>query len=287
MKVLIVGKNSYIARRTGAWFLNKPVPAKVDFISVRDDSWKQVNLSAFDAVIYTAAIVHRKDDIPEEVYDAVNAHQPFEFAQTAKAAGIKQFVFLSTMSVYGQAKKLPSGNIVDAHTPLKPSHGYGSSKLKGELLIQSLEDEQFHVSIIRPANVYGKGCKGSYISGFAKITSLLPRLPRAFEESRQGVLFVDNLAELCWLAVHSCRSGVYPAQDRTTVSAYDIMRAMADCICPKKKTLRCEAALKLIQRNANVNKLFGGISYEDDYAKCPLGDYQLVDFHEAIKECFE
>ena len=287
MKVLIVGKNSYIAQRTGAWFAKKPTPAEVDYISVRDDAWKQADLTSYDAVIYTAAIVHRKDEVPLEIYDAVNAQQPFAFAQAAKAAGVKQFVFLSTMGVYGQDKKLPAGNIVDENTPLKPFPGYGSSKLKGEQLIQSLQDENFHVSVIRPANVYGKGCKGGYISGFAKITSTLPVLPRAFEESKQGMLFVDNLAELCWLAANSDCSGVYPAQDRTPVSAYDIMRAMADCICPKKKALRGQAALKLIQGNGLVNKLFGGVSYADDYAKCPLGDYQLAEFRDAIREWFE
>lgn len=287
MKVLIVGKNSYIAQRTGAWFKKKPVPVEIEYISVRDDSWKQTKLSGFDAVIYAAAIVHRKDEVPLETYDVVNAQQPFEFAQAAKTAGVRQFVFISTMGVYGKDKKLPNGNIVDEHTPLKPFPGYGSSKLKGERMIQGLENDSFHVSIIRPANVYGKGCKGGYISGFAKITSMLPVLPRAFEESRQGMLFVDNLAELCWLAVNSDCSGVYPAQDCTPVSAYDIMRAMADCICPKKKALRGQAALKFIQGNGLVNKLFGGVSYAEDYAKCPLGDYQLVEFRDAIKEWFE
>ena len=101
------------------------------------------------------------------------------------------------------------------------------------------------------------------------------------------MLFVDNLAELCCLAVNSDCSGVYPAQDRTPVSAYDIMRTMADCICPKKKVLRGQAALKLIQGNGLVNKLFGGVSYAEDYAKCLLGDYQLVEFRDAIKEWFE
>ena len=113
MRILIVGKNSYIAQRVGAWFEKKPTPAEVEYISVRDNSWRQVDLSGFDAVIYTAAIVHRKDVVPEELYDAVNAHQPFAFAQAAKAAGIKQFVFISTMGVYGQNKKLPAGNVVD------------------------------------------------------------------------------------------------------------------------------------------------------------------------------
>ena len=69
MKVLIVGKNSYIAQRTGTWFEKKPVPVEVAYISVRDDNWKQADLSDFDAVIYTAAIVHRKDEVPLETLE--------------------------------------------------------------------------------------------------------------------------------------------------------------------------------------------------------------------------
>jgi hypothetical protein len=45
--------------------------------------------------------------------------------------------------------------------------------------------------------------------------------------------------------------------------------------------------LKLFRWNRLVTKLFGGVSYSAEYAQCPLGDYQLVEFHEAIKEWFE
>ena len=55
---------------------------------------------------------------PEDIADMKQA------LQAAKAAGVKQFVFLSTMGVYGQDKKLPNGNIVDENTPLKPFPGY-------------------------------------------------------------------------------------------------------------------------------------------------------------------
>ena len=287
MKVLIVGKNSYIAQRIGKWFNQKEERPEIDYISVRDDSWKTVNLAAYNSVIYTAAIVHHKDYVPEETYDRVNAEQPFEFAKLAKAQGVKQFIFLSTMGVYGQDKKLPEGNIVDENTPLKPCSFYGSSKLKGEQLLQTLDDGVFHVSIIRPANVYGKDCKGNYISGFAKIVKLFPLLPRAFEKAKQGMLYVDNLAELCWLIANSNCSGVYPAQDIEPVSSFEIMRAMADCICPKKKAIRCHWLFKLFKKIPIVNKLFGGVSYDTKYAKCSLGNYQLTDFKTAIKEYFQ
>ncbi len=286
MKVLIVGKNSYIARRTGQWFMKKSPDVAVDYISVRDDGWKNHDFSVYDAIVYAAAIVHHKDYIPEETYDMVNAQQPYELAQLAKAAGVTQFVFLSTMGVYGQDKKLPHGNIVDANTPLTPCSFYGSSKLKGEKLLQSLDDGTFHVSVVRPANVYGKDCKGNYISGFAKIVRLLPLLPNAFASSKQGMVYVDHLAELCWLVANSDRSGVYPAQDQAAVSSFEIMCAMADCICPRKKSVHCDWLFKPFAGLSIVNKLFGGISYDEEYAKCDLGDYQFTDFATAIKECF-
>ena len=287
MNILIVGKNSYIARRCAAWFAAKSPQPRVDLISVRDEGWRSRDLSVYDAVLYTAAIVHRKDDVPESVYDEVNARQPRAFAEAARAAGVRQFIFLSTMGVYGKEKQLPDGCVIDADTPLLPASFYGSSKLKGETLLRELESPDFHVSIIRPANVYGRDCKGNYIPGFAKITRLLPLLPRAFDGARQGMLFVDNLAELCWLAAGSDRSGVYPAQDRRPVSSYEIMRAMAACICPRKPSLRVGALLRPFARHPLVVKLFGGVSYADDYAACPLGNYALKDFDEAIREVFE
>ena len=71
------------------------------------------------------------------------------------------------------------------------------------------------------------------------------------------------------------------------MSAYEIMHAMAEYVCPKKKSIPLQEVLHMFEGNGLVNKLFGGVSYAEDYASCPLGDYQLMEFRDAIKELFD
>ena len=61
MKLLIAGKNSYIGKNIGEFVRNQEPDSEICAISVRDDGWKQMDLSRFDAVVFAAAIVHRKD----------------------------------------------------------------------------------------------------------------------------------------------------------------------------------------------------------------------------------
>ena len=282
MNVLIVGKNSYIGRSVGNWFSNKENAPKIEYISVRDDSWKTMDMTGYDVVIFAAAIVHRKDVDSWELYEQVNSKLPYSFAQRAKEYGVKQFVFISTAGVYQADKSLPVGDIIGDQTPLLPSSMYGKSKLLGEKLISSLEDSAFHVSIIRPMNVYGKGCSGNYIPLFVKIAKMLPVLPNAFSSVKQGMIYIDNLSELCWLAANSNVSGTYLAQDRESVSSYEIMSAITEGLHLKKYSIRCTWLFNLVRWFSPVKKLFGGVAYSREAAQCALGDYQLVGLAEGI-----
>lgn len=156
--ILITGKNSYIGSRFEEWLAKYPDKYKVDAISLRDESWKEKDFSEYDVVYHVAGIAHRKETKENrELYYAVNRDLAYEVAKKSKQDGIKQFIFLSTMSVYG----LESG-VIDEHTPLKPKSNYGKFKLQAEELIKPLEDDSFKIAILRPPMVYGKGCKGNY-----------------------------------------------------------------------------------------------------------------------------
>lgn len=157
-RILITGKNSYIGSRFQEWLAKHPDKYKVDAISLRDESWKEKDFSEYDVVYHVAGIAHRKETKENrELYYKVNRDLAYEVAKKSKQDGIKQFIFLSTMSVYG----LESG-VIDEHTPLKPKSNYGKSKLQAEELIKPLEDDSFKIAILRPPMVYGKGCKGNY-----------------------------------------------------------------------------------------------------------------------------
>lgn len=283
MKVLIVGKNSYVGQGIGAWFEKKEPAPKVDFLSVRDDGWKTEDFSEFDAVIFTAALVHRPDVTDWAEYERINVRLPYEFAKRAKAQGVKQFIFFSTVSVYRAERTLPEGFVIDENTPLEPPSLYGKSKLQAERLLQTLMDDGFHVSIVRPTYVYGKGCRGRHIEVQKLLAQKLPILPRAFENVKMGMVYIDNLAELVWLMANSGCSGVYHAQDRKPMSTYEILKTMA----PGKKSIRCEWLLRPFAGLPIVKRLFGGSAYSENMAECELGNYRLVSPAEGIKQCMK
>ena len=129
-RILITGKNSYIAKKVSE-YLNlcnkKEKQYFVTLISVRDSLWKQKTFCQYDIVLHCAALVHKKEkNICWEDYFSVNTKLTEEIAKKAKEEGVKQFIFLSTMNVYG----LETGMITDQTMPA-PKSLYGKSKYMG------------------------------------------------------------------------------------------------------------------------------------------------------------
>ena len=279
MKVLIVGKTSFVGRGVGAWFEKKSPAPELTWLSVREDSWKSQDFSGFDAVIFAAALVHRPEVTDWAEYERINARLPYEFAKHVKAQGVNQFVFFSTVSVYRAERSLPEGCVIDECTPLEPASLYGKSKLQAERLLGTLTDDTFHISIIRPTYVYGRGCRGRHIEVQKLLAQKLPVLPRAFEHVKMGMVYIDNLAELCWLVVNSGCSGIYHAQDENPMSTYGILRTMA----PGKKSIRCQWLFRPFAGLAIVRRLFGGSAYSDEMSRCCLGDYRIVTMENGVR----
>ena len=102
----------------------------------------------------------------------MNRDLAYETARKAEGEGVGQFIFLSSMSVYG----IENG-VINKDTPLNPNTAYGKSKLEAEELIKKLEDESFIIAILRPPMVYGKDCRGNYprLAGLALRTLIFQR----------------------------------------------------------------------------------------------------------------
>jgi nucleoside-diphosphate-sugar epimerase len=101
-KILITGANSYIGTSFEKWVSKYDGKYKVDTIDMKDGSWKKKNFSEYDIVFHVAGIVHIKETSENrDLYYKVNRDLAYEAAQKAKVDGVEQFVFLSSMSVYG------------------------------------------------------------------------------------------------------------------------------------------------------------------------------------------
>lgn len=216
MCILIIGKNSYIGNHIDEWLSQHG--HQVEQLDVLTDEWKTFDYSPYDAIVHVAGIVHQPNCQDWDLYKRVNTDMPISIATMAKEQGVKQYVFFSTMGVYGVGKKLKQ-NIIDEQTSLNSDSMYGKSKLMAEEGLLKLQDGTFTVAFVRPPSVYGKGCRGGYITGFTSIVRKLPVIPRAYENVKQSFIYIDNLSELVRLVIEKNLKGVFCPQDDKAVSA--------------------------------------------------------------------
>lgn len=288
MKVLIVGKNSYIGNHIQQWIEQKEGKhAEVVQLEAQTDEWKTFDYSGYDAVVQVAGIVHHPEVTDWELYKNVNADLPIAIAKLAKEQGVKQFVFLSTMAVYGVGKRL-TVNLITKDTPCSPRNMYAKSKYLAEQELKKLANGHFHVVIVRPPNVYGKGCKGGYIPGFVSIVKKLPVIPFAFDNVRQSMIYIDNFASFVYQCIKHSSDGLFMPQDDKAVSANDLTNAIAIAL---GKSLYTSKILGLFVHMFSslplIQKAFGGLEYDKSLSANLDFDYLVVPFNEGIKRTIE
>jgi UDP-glucose 4-epimerase len=152
-------------------------------------------------------------------YRQINTDLPVAVAKQAKASGVRQFIFMSSLSVYG----LRVG-IIDKKTIPAPTTMYGKSKLAAEKQLQALSSPDFHILILRPPLIYGEGCKGNYqkLVSFAKKALFFPDFPNS-----RSMLSIDNLCVLLRAAIVTEAEGVSLLQDPSFICTSEMVRAIA------------------------------------------------------------
>ena len=173
MRVIITGAGSYIGTHLHAWLSRRPERFETEEMDLHG-AWDASAFLGCGCVIHVAGLAHRKEQPGDEaLYDRVNRELALKVARAAKAQGVKQFVFFSSMSVYG----LTCGRITE-HTQPAPNTHYGVSKWKAEQALGELADDSFRVAVLRPPMIYGRGCRGNYprLSALAQSLPLFPRV---------------------------------------------------------------------------------------------------------------
>lgn len=276
-RVLITGENSYIGSKFQE-YTTKYYDA-VDAIDMCTDDWKNFDFSAYDVVIHVAAIVHKQEkSYTQQQYYEVNTKLASDVAKKAKSEGVSQFVFLSTMSVYGVMN-----GVITKDTLCKPFNDYGKSKLQAEMLLNDMCDDSFVVSILRPPIVYGKGCKGNYneLSAFARKMPFFPNY-----KSQRSMIYIDNLCEIIKLCIDNKLSGVFCPQDSDYINTSHMVQLIAGANGRKirlTKFFNPFITLALKMRIRVVQKVFGSLTYEKEL--CP--QYTQVDLETAIRKTEE
>lgn len=283
MRILVTGDKSYVGISLKSWLSKWPDKYNVDFISVRDDKWKNNDFSNYDVLFHVAAIVHEKEEVEmEELYYGINKDLTIELANKAKMSGIKQFIFMSSMSVYGLEGKVEGSMIINSDTPCNPTTFYGKSKLGAEEEINKLNDENFKVVIIRAPMVYGPDCPGNY-ARLRKLAIKVPIFPLI--NNQRSMIFIDNLTEFIRLMVENQEEGLFFPQDKEYVNTSELVKEIAK-ENSKKVYLSKSLYLGIIffGKKVNVlNKVFGNLVFDLKVSNYGNFSYCVSNFEESIK----
>lgn len=220
-RILITGENSYIGDSFITYMSKWPEEYYVESIDVKSNKWKKIDFHSFDSIYHVAGIAHRKETKQNaHEYYKVNGDLAFEIAKKAKEEGVKQFIFLSSGTIFG----MESGSI-SKETPLNPKSNYGKSKAYAEKLLVSLKSTNYKIVILRPLMVYGKGCKGNFQS-VIKIVKCSPVFPRV--HNKRSLIHIDNLCSFVKMSVDKELSGIYFPKNEEDVDIYEIVTELAN-----------------------------------------------------------
>lgn len=223
-RVLITGAGSYIGTSVEKWLMKKPDQYEVKAIDMRNGSWRDTSFSGYDCIYHVAGIAHADiGDISEErrkLYYKVNTELAVAVAEKAKMDGVGQFIFMSSMIVYSGCNE----KIITLSTQPKALNFYGDSKLQADLKLQSMQSNSFHVVVLRPPMIYGKGSKGNY-SELSKLATEIPVFPKV--KNKRSMLYIDNLCQFVKLMIDNEESGVFFPQNSEYTVTSDMVKMIA------------------------------------------------------------
>ncbi|MBQ9459655.1 MAG: NAD-dependent epimerase/dehydratase family protein [Oscillospiraceae bacterium] len=256
-RVLITGKSGYIASSLLAYLNRFPEKYAAEAVSLRGNAWREEDFSRFDAVVHCAGLAHIRETAENaRYYFEVNRDLTLSVARKAEIAGVRQFVFLSSLSVYGMDE-----GVITPETMPRPKTAYGKSKLEAEYALRAMDSERFRVAILRPPMVYGPGCKGNYQT-LVKLAQKLPAIP-TYKNQRSAVA-VDRLCEVIREVIDAETQGIFVPQDEEYLCTCAELRKLAaeqGRRCVSTEALNFGPAL-LRRFTAKGRKAFGDLIYK-------------------------
>jgi UDP-glucose 4-epimerase len=275
-KVLVIGDDSYIGQSFETFAKDK---YDIKMVNSRNDAWKSVDFTGYDSVLHCAGIAHVKQTKKiKELYYKINCDLAVDVAKKAKKENVRQFIFLSTMAVYGTAK-----SEIDKETVPNPNKGdfYGDSKLKAEQELQRLVDDCFKLCIVRPPMVYGKGCKGNFPK-LVKLAKKMPIFPNY--QNKRSMIYIDNLCSFFCKLIENENKGLFLPQNQEYVNTTEFVKCIAECYGKSMTTTKwLNWVIWLLAKRISVfEKLFGNLCYLKIGNEC-----NGVAFEESIKKGLE
>jgi nucleoside-diphosphate-sugar epimerase len=263
--ILIIGGDSFIATnfinyykdvfsikiisRKQTHFLNENVVKNI--FNISDNFFKNI-----DVVINFCAIVHKKN-VSKKTYKNINYELPVFLFNKSLSLGVKHFIQMSTISVYGRKSK------IKFNSKLNPENSYGFYKLKADKYILKKKCNM-RVTCIRPPMVYGLNAPGN-MKSLIFISKLTIPLPFKNIENQLTFINIKNLIYFISIVINHNLVGVLIPNDKEITSTKDIIKTIRKILGKKDRLVSMPNFLKKIIRilfSKNYKKLFESLIVE-------------------------
>lgn len=228
------------------------------------EAWRSV-LAGVETVIHLAG-AHQLATNDEAVWMAVNTNATLNLARAAAAAGVRRFVYVSSVKALGEGGEI---TYRDGDAP-HPEDAYGRSKLQAEQGLQQLAAETgIEVVVLRPPLIYGPGVDGNFLRLLRAVDRGYP-LPLACVKNRRSMIFVGNFASaLIACARPGSPTGVFLVSDDGDVSTPQLVRKIGSALRVKPRLLPVPAAAFriltfVLRRPGMYRRLFGSLSLSNE-----------------------
>ncbi|MCS0589422.1 UDP-glucose 4-epimerase family protein [Massilia norwichensis] len=278
--ILVTGSNGFVGRELCQALAQRGIrfraavrtAAKQDQVAVGNldgsTDWRAA-LAGCSAVIHLAARVHVMSDTVEDplrAYREVNLEGTLRLARQAVEAGVKRFVFVSSVKVNGEATASTPFSAADRPAPCDP---YGQSKMEAETALLELGRETgLEVVIVRPPLVYGPGVKANFLN-LVKLVRLGLPLPFGMANGYRSMVAVENLVDLLiTCTVHPNAPGaVFMVSDGQDMHVGDLVRMIAKAMGKNVFLLPVppvvlRSAARLAGKSAVADRLFGSLQVD-------------------------
>ncbi|MEA9976825.1 MULTISPECIES: SDR family oxidoreductase [unclassified Pseudomonas] len=262
----------------------------IEGMSGRQD-WQSV-LAGQQLVIHVAARVHvmnEESSDPLAEFRKINVEGTLNLARQAASAGVKRFIFISSIKVNGEGTTLGASYIPDAKAA--PSDPYGISKLEAEQGLQTLAAQTgIEVVIIRPVLVYGPGVQANFLSMMRWLSKGVP-LPLGAINNRRSLVALDNLIDLIVTCVDhpAAANQAFLVSDGDDMSTTMLLRRMGSALNKRARLLpvpswMLEMGATLLGKQALAQRLCGSLQVDISKTRELLGWTPPVSVEEALRK---
>lgn len=244
-----------------------------------------------DAVVHLAAKVHvMNTDGAYEEYLHVNTEGTKRLARMAAAAGVRRFVFMSTVKVSAEQSRIP---LLESEIP-NPAGAYAVSKLEAENALKEVARETgLEVTILRPPLVYGPGVKANFLSMMEWIRKGIP-LPLGSIDNRRSLIFSENLADAIFRCVtHPNASGeTFFVSDGEDLSTPELISRLAVLMGRKKPIFSFPPSLlrllgAVTGKSASIDRLTESLTVDTSKIRSRLDWLPPFSLNEGLQKTVE